>query len=299
MAQRTWRRLTLEVRPRDAEIAVALLSAAAGEAVALEQRENAPHVAASAYVGAPGASQALRRLRARLRLLARDGVLRDVTVRQATVRDEDWSQTWKQHFRPFKIAPDLHIIAPWETRFTPPRGSRALSVDPGMAFGTGQHATTRLAVRWLTSLVQPRDIVIDAGCGSGIVGMAAALRGASVYAFDNDPIAIAATRRNFARNQLRPVSVGRAGTIPAAFPKADVVVANITGEALQELAKNFAAHLKPGGVLITSGITARNRLATLAAFARARLEFAEERRGGEWFAYLHRKGPRSRARDCM
>jgi ribosomal protein L11 methyltransferase len=297
MAQRTWRRLTLEVRPRDAEIAVALLGAAVGEAVALEQRNSARAVAASVYVRVTRAPQALRRLRARLRSLARDGVLRGAAVRQATLRDEDWSETWKRHFRPFRIAQGLHIIAPWETRFVAPRGARTLSLDPGMAFGTGQHATTRLAIRWLASLVKPRDVVIDAGCGSGIVGMAAAQDGASVYAFDNDAIAIAATRSNFARNHLHAASVVRAGRLPKAFPKADVIVANITGETLQELASDLAAHLKPGGRLVTSGITARNRLATLAAFAHARLAFEQERCDGDWFAYLHRKNTPSRGRD--
>jgi ribosomal protein L11 methyltransferase len=290
MAQRTWRRLTLEVPSRDAEIAVALLGAATRESVALEQRDGARTVAASAYVSPARLPQALRRLRARLRVLAQEGRLRAAAVRHATLRDEDWSQTWKRHFRPFLVAPDLLITAPWQRRFATPRGVQVLCLDPGMAFGTGQHATTRLAVRWLTTLVKPGNVVIDAGCGSGIIGMAGASRSASVYAFDNDPIAVAATRLNFKRNGLRAAAVARADRIPSRFPKADIIVANITGEALQRLASALVAHLKPGGHLITSGITAYNRLATLAAFAHARLAFVEERRDGEWFAYLHRKG---------
>jgi ribosomal protein L11 methyltransferase len=293
MAQRTWRRLTLAVPARDAEVASALLGAVAGVAVVLEQREGARAVAASAYVHVKRAPRALRVLRARLRALQRDGILRAAAVAHAAVHDEDWSQTWKRYFRPFEIARGLHVVPPWESQLGAPSGAQALLVDPGMAFGTGQHATTRLAVRLLLPLVKPRDVVIDAGCGSGIVGMAAALRGASVYAFDNDAIAVAATRLNFERNDLRPAAVARADRIPATFPKADIIVANITSETLQEFAPDLTAHLKPGGRLVTSGITARNRLATLFAFARAGLAFVEERRGGEWFAYLHQAGARS------
>jgi ribosomal protein L11 methyltransferase len=289
MAQPTWRRLTLDVPARDAEVASALLGSVAGAPVVTEQREGDRMVAASAYVSAKRAGRALRALRTRLRMVQRDGTLRAAAVRQTAVREEDWSRSWQRHFRSFQIARGLFIIPPWEARFAAPDGAQVLSLDPGMAFGTGQHATTRLAVRALLSLVKPRDVVIDAGCGSGVLGIAAALRGASIYAFDDDPIAVAATRGNFKRNRLRPAAVARADKIPSAFPRADIIVANITGETLQKLASVFAVRLKPGGLLLSSGITARNRLAVLFSFARVGLAFVEERRDGEWFAYVHRK----------
>lgn len=289
MAQRTWRRLTLEVAARDADIAGALLDAVTGERVAVEQREGARFVSASAYVDARRAPRAARELRTRLRMLARDGVLRDATMRRAAVSDVDWSQAWKRHFLPFRIAPDLYIVPPWRASFVPPSGAKALVLDPGMAFGTGQHATTRLAVRTLLRFARPSDIVIDVGCGSGILGIAAAQRGAAVYAFDNDPIAVAATRRNFTRNRVRAKAIVRAERISAKFPKAGIIVANITGQTLQGLAPNLAAHLAARGLLITSGITVYNRLEVLFALARAGLTFIEERRDGEWFAYAHQK----------
>src|SRR5262249_49343049 len=163
----------------------------------------------------------------------------------------------------------------------------------GMAFGTGQHATTRLALALLLALIKPRDVLIDAGCGSGILGIAASMRGASVYAFDEDPLAVAASRRNFKRNRVR-ATITPAHRIPRPFPKADIIVANLTGELLQSLAARLGAHLKHGGHLVTSGITARSRLATLSAFSRAGLTFVEERRSGEWFAYVHAKRSNSR-----
>lgn len=296
MAQPTWRRLSLEVPVRDADVASALLGAVTSEAVVVEQREGASAVTAGVYVRVRVAPPLLQALRARVRELRHEGVLRDAVVRHAEIREEDWSRTWRRSFRPFAVARGLYVTPPWDSKFTPPRGARTLVLDPGMAFGTGLHATTRLAVRLLLPLVKPHDVVIDAGCGSGILGLAAALRGTRVYAFDDDAIAVAATRRNFKNNRLRPAAVARADRIPAAFPKADCIVANITGQTLQELAWDFAAHLKPGGRLVCSGISARYRLATLFAFARIGLAFEEERRSGEWFAYVHRRAVVPRAK---
>jgi ribosomal protein L11 methyltransferase len=289
-----WRRLTLEARAREAGAAGALLAGIAGGQLAIEQREGDSKFAASAYVPNKRAARALRALRAGLRTLQSDGILRTAVVRHASVRDEDWSQTWKRHFRPFRAAKELDVVPSWEAK-SRTRGTHVLLLDPGMAFGTGQHATTRLALALLLKLIEPRDVLIDAGSGSGILGIAAAMRGASVYAFDEDPVAVAASRRNFKRNGAR-ATIAKADRIPRAFPKADMIVANLTGELLQGLAAHLAAHLKRGGRLVTSGITARSRLATLFAFSRAGLTFVQERRRGEWFAYVHVRGPSSRAR---
>lgn len=287
MAQPQWRRLTLEVPSRDAEVASALLGAVTGEHVAIQQREGARAVAASAYARARRAPRILRELRARLRELQRDGMLRGASVVHAPVRDENWQESWKRYFRPFRVAAGMYIVPSWELGFQAERGAQTLLLDPGMAFGTGRHATTRLALRSMLPLVARGAVVIDAGCGSGILGIAAALRGASVYAFDEDPLALTASRVNFKRNGVRAARIARADWIPSKFPRADLIVANITGETLEDLAPNLAAHLKSGGRLVTSGITARNRLATLFALARAGLVFVEERRSGEWFAYVH------------
>ena len=288
MAQRTWRRLTLEAPARDAGAASALLGAVAGGRVAIEQPEGARRFRASAYVPDDDASRALGDLRQALRAWQRDGLLSDVIVRHALVRNEDWSHSWKRYFRPFRVADALDIVPSWEAKSQASRGVQSLLLDPGMAFGTGQHATTRLALVLMLDIVRRRDIVIDAGCGSGILGIAAAMRGARVYAFDEDPLAIAASRFNFKRNRMRAV-IARGEKIPAAFPRADIIVANITGEALASFARQFAARLKRGGRLVTSGVTARSRLETLFAFASAGLSFVEERRSGEWFAYVHEK----------
>jgi len=144
--------------------------------------------------------------------------------------------------------------------------------------------------------IRSHDTVLDLGCGGGIATIFAAQRGASVYAFDEDPVAVSASRLNFKRNRVQ-AAIARADRIPAQFPNADIIVANLTGELLARLASHLAAHLKRGGHLVTSGVTARSRLSTLFAFERAGLTFVEERSSAEWFAYVHVKSPRSRRRN--
>jgi ribosomal protein L11 methyltransferase len=158
-----------------------------------------------------------------------------------------------------------------------------------MAFGTGRHATTAAAADLLLARIAPGDVVIDAGCGSGILALAATQRGAHAYAFDEDPVAVRVAKDNFKANALRARALVRTDRMPAAFPRAAFIVANITAEVLQKMARAFAAKLARGGYLISAGITARGRLATLAAFAQAGLDFVSERRRGAWFAYEHRK----------
>jgi ribosomal protein L11 methyltransferase len=162
-------------------------------------------------------------------------------------------------------------------------------MDPGMAFGTGQHPTTALALRLLLPLVRPARTVIDVGCGSGILGIAAGLAGAHVWACDVDPIAVSAARANFRANGLKAMSLRRFDGVPAAFGRARLVVANITAEVLVKFAARLAGCLSRGGTLVTSGVTKRGRASVLTTFAGAGLRLHAERQSGEWFAFAHRK----------
>ena len=131
--------------------------------------------------------------------------------------------------------------------------------------------------------------MLDIGCGSGILGIAAAQRGAKVYACDVDPIAVAATRENFHANGLRASAVTRAAGVPRGFPRAPLIAANITADVLAPLGRAFASRLTPGGALVTSGVTRRGRALVLNAFADAGLRLVEERRSGEWLSHVHVK----------
>jgi ribosomal protein L11 methyltransferase len=289
-AQPGWRRLTLEVSSGQVEGASALLSSASSQAVVLEQRPGSSRVTVSAYVSEARRAEVARRLRIGIALLRDAGVLAgESRVRQTRVAERDWSNAWKRYLHPFTLARRMYVVPSWERRFRLPRGAESIRLDPGMAFGTGRHATTRMAAALLLERLEPRDVVIDAGCGSGILSLAATLRGARAYAFDDDAVAVRVARDNFNANARRPAALVVADRVPPNFPKAAVIVANITATALTSLASQFARKLVRRGSLISSGITARGRLSTLAAFENAGLAFVSERRSGEWFAYVHVK----------
>ena len=294
-APQTWRRFSILVRPSDVEPASALLTTATGSSVVVEEPgEDAARDGAllrvSAFVHSSGPKSAARSVTALFERSRREGVLRGARLcAAATVRDEDWAESWKRFYRPFAIVPRLWVVPSWESGFRPRRGSRTLWMDPGMAFGTGQHPTTVLALRLMLPLVRRALKVIDVGCGSGILGIAAGLAGARVCACDVDPIAIAAARANFRTNGLKPVSLRRSDGVPAAFGRASIVVANITADVLVRLAAQLRGCLSKAGTLVTSGVTTRGRAHVLAAFARAGLHLHAERRAGEWFAFAHRK----------
>jgi len=290
-----WRRYSILVRPSDVEPASALLSRATDSAVVVEEPgEDAFNDEAllrvSAFVHSANRKPVARTVKAAFARSRRDGLLPGARLcAPATVKDEDWAESWKRFYRPFAIAPRLWVAPSWETDFRAPRGSRTLWMDPGMAFGTGQHPTTVLALRLMLPLAKPGSKVIDVGCGSGILGIAAGLNGAKVYACDIDPVALSAARDNFRANGLRPVSLRRVGGVPSSFGRAPLVTANITADVLARLAASLAKSLAKGGTLVTSGVTKRGRAAVLDAFAARGLRLHAERRAGEWFAFAHRK----------
>ena len=283
-----WRRLTLRVDPPDVELASAVLAQATGAAVALDEPLDGSRPSVFAYVPARRAKSAASALERRLTDARSRGLLRSARRSSATLADERWSTSWKRYYEPSLLAPGVWVVPPWRSRgFRPPVGSSTIILDPGMAFGTGQHATTKMAAALLLERVLPRAPVLDVGCGSGILSIVAALRGGLVFASDVDPLAVRATRTNLRANGIAGATVLRAAGVPPSFPRAAVVVANITADVLTPLAASFAAALLPGGSLVTSGVAARGRRAMLSAFRKAGMRCAEERRSGEWFAFLH------------
>ncbi|HEY7981917.1 MAG TPA: 50S ribosomal protein L11 methyltransferase [Candidatus Eremiobacteraceae bacterium] len=294
-APQSWRRFSVLVLRSDIDFASALLATATGASVAVEEpgeddQGSTSHVCVSAYVHSSTSQAAARAVSALLARARRDGYLRSARPQKTvTVRDEDWAESWKRFYKPFAVAPRLWIAPSWEPDFRAPRGAQTLWIDPGMAFGTGQHPTTVLALRMLLPLVVRGCTVIDVGCGSGILGIAAGLAGARVRACDVDPVAIAAARANFRANDVRPDSIRTAGAVPAAFGRAPLVVANITADVLVRITHRLSRCLAKNGTLITSGVTRRGRKAVLAAFEAEGMRLRSQRRAGEWFAFAHRK----------
>jgi ribosomal protein L11 methyltransferase len=170
------------------------------------------------------------------------------------LEDKDWSQEWKKYFSPVKCGDRLWICPSW---IEPPDANGInLSLDPGLAFGTGSHPTTHLCLRWLDKQALDGQTIIDYGCGSGILGIAALLLGAEkVIAVDNDPQALLATRDNAERNNIAQERLTT--YLPDQLP-ADIrgatMVANILAEPLIELAPRLIAHTEAGGLLCLSGL---------------------------------------------
>ena len=172
------------------------------------------------------------------------------------VDEEDWANAWKDHFLVHRVGERL-IIRPTWREFEPGPDDLVVVLDPGMAFGTGLHPSTRLCLLALEKLVRPGDRVLDVGTGSGILAIAAARLGASlVRAVDLDGVAIEAAHANVAANDLREVVQVRHGDA-ADLPEHgcfDIVVANIIARVIIESTPSLARQLRPGAHLIASGI---------------------------------------------
>ena len=195
---------------------------------------------------------------------------------------EDWSEAWRAHHRPIQLASDLFILPPWEKA---PAGSRSLIIQPGMAFGTGSHATTRLClerVRELLDQMRGAD-VLDVGTGSGVIALLAHLLGAGrICASENDPVALQSARSNAALNgasRIEWLLEEQPAKIDGSF---DVVVANILLNTLEELAAQIALKVRPGGRLLLSGLLAEQAAEAERAYLGQGLRPVEQRRREEW-----------------
>jgi len=187
------------------------------------------------------------------------------TMTLESVDDEDWVRLTQSQFAPIRISDRLWIVPTW---CEPPEpGAIVLRLDPGLAFGTGSHPTTRLCLAWLDRHLTAGATVIDYGCGSGILGVAAALLGAGrVVGIDIDPQAVTASQDNALANG---VTAEFHDARPVALPPADVVVANILANPLRVLAPLLIGLMKPGGRIVLSGILDGQAEAVIEAYSPA------------------------------
>jgi ribosomal protein L11 methyltransferase len=180
------------------------------------------------------------------------------------VAEEDWAEAWKAHFKPLKVTDRLVIRPPWEEYATGP-GETVITIYPGMAFGTGRHASTRLCLRALEEVwAQRRPLagspweVLDVGTGTGILALAAARLGATVLAIDLDPEAVAAALENVRLNQLLDRVWVEETPLASLRQQFGLILANITAPDLLQLAEALTARLLNEGVLIISGFLAED-----------------------------------------
>jgi len=213
----------------------------------------------------------------------------------AILQEEDWANSWKEHFKPTRIGNRLVIKPSWES-FTPQSGDIVLELDPGMAFGTGTHATTRLCLEALERLIDTEQAlvrgegVLDVGCGSGVLGIAAALFGAArVVAIDIDPIAITVTTENAASNGVDKILAASQMPLAEVSGEYSLVVANILAEALVQMSALLTARVVADGFLILSGILAEREEFVIAGFAAQPLSLHAVSRQEEWCCIVFRK----------
>jgi ribosomal protein L11 methyltransferase len=196
-----------------------------------------------------------------LALLGLLGVDRPDVLAWREVADQDWVRAWMDAFQPMKFGQHLWIV-PSGMQDPEDDSALVLRLDPGLAFGTGTHPTTALCLQWIDEHDFTGQIVVDYGCGSGVLGIAAALKGARrVVCVDNDPQALEATSANAARNGvsarlvcLTPECYGQGQGNAKGSAKADVVLANILAGPLLELQAVLLGSLLPGGDIVLSGI---------------------------------------------
>lgn len=169
------------------------------------------------------------------------------------IRDQDWERSWMESFKPMQFGERVWIVPSWCE--APEPDAVNIKLDPGLAFGTGTHATTALCLQWLDGADLTDKTVIDYGCGSGILAIAALLLGAEkVYAVDIDPQAIEATKQNLERNGINSNRLVLGLPEQVELPQADILVANILAEPLRQLAESIANSVQVGGNLVLSGL---------------------------------------------
>lgn len=205
------------------------------------------------------------------------------------VQEEDWANAWKVYFKPERIGKKTVIKPTWE-EYEKQEGDLVIEIDPGMAFGTGNHATTALCLQMLEEYVQPGMDVIDVGTGSGILAIQAALLGAgSVQAMDFDTVAVAAAKENVALNKLEEkVSVCQSDLLAQAKGQADLLVANIIADIIIRLTPSTKEYLKGAKTFISSGIIDTRKDDVLAALQENGFSIIEVRESKGWVAIAAR-----------
>jgi ribosomal protein L11 methyltransferase len=301
---RFWNKVTIMADSRMTEAISAYLADLSSGGIEIMPAENPNHEKFIAYLpeqfGENGATDALlSNLKSFMNSLVE--IFPECSAPQINselIKEEDWGKAWKSFFRSFQITAHLTIKPSWEEPVSGPEEKEnhfVIEMDPGLAFGTGHHASTKLTLCFLEELFLVEKVsftnVLDLGTGSGILAMACGLFGAKkVQAIDNDPDAVETARANIERNQLGHIIEVSGEDFSSLEPAFDLIVANIIHETLAEMAENLVQLLAPEGYLVLSGILKGKQQESICKIYTSRgMDLIKVLIEDEWASLLFRK----------
>lgn len=208
-------------------------------------------------------------------------------IETTTIKDSDWENSWKDYFNILNIGEKFVIVPTWR-EYENTDNKYIINIDPGMAFGTGGHETTSLCIKNLEKYVKPHDNVIDVGCGSGILSIAASyLTDGNLKAVDLDKLAVDVSRENFALNNLENrIEIEEASLLTKETKKYDVIVANILAHIIELMLEDAYKLLEDGGYFITSGIIKDKKDELLEKMLEQGFKLVEETSDNEWYSFV-------------
>lgn len=227
----------------------------------------------------------VRQILARLKAQDPDGKYGRLELEMKDVDEEDWSNAWKKYYHPVQVGEHLVVCPSWEAYDRQP-DDVVLTLNPGMAFGTGTHDTTRLCMELLEKYITPQDTVLDVGCGSGILAITAALLGANkIIGCDIDEVAVKVAGENAALNGVQDRIAFHQGDLTSQVEGSfQIICANIVADVIIRLSKDAGRYLAKDGIFITSGIIDTREQDVLNALEQNGFQVIERRTSGGWVA---------------
>ena len=302
---KSWLKVTIDTPREGAEPIAAFITALTGSGVEYAEQPGATsspvHEKIIGYIvndqNRPAREKLLRDFLTNISASLPDLGAASITLHTEIIEDEDWNKVWKQHFKPLQMTPRLVIKPTWEP-YEPHSDEAVIEMDPGMAFGTGHHASTQLALECIESLffsagTLPKS-VLDVGTGTGILGMACAKFGAKkIVAIDNDQDAVQIAAENVANNGLADIMVVSNQDLSSVAGPFDLIVANITHDILKSLAPHITRLLATSGSLILSGLLRGEQQESIrATYEHHHLILTQTKTLEEWASLLFSKPKR-------
>jgi ribosomal protein L11 methyltransferase len=216
--------------------------------------------------------------------------IRDTEVEINTIEETDWNQEWKKHFKPFPVGKNFLIKPSWE-EIDEDTERKIIEIDPGMAFGTGTHATTLMCLEALENYLKEDDLVYDIGTGSGILAIAAGKLGANSIGIDIDEDSVRTAKDNVKLNKCADsVKIIKGNLLNKAMDKADIIISNIIADAIINMSGSLNKFLKDSGIFIASGILENKKEEVIQALKANKFEILETSVMDEWLCIVARKG---------